>query len=58
MAYGRSYDMRAKVVRIFNTYGPRMRSDDGRAVPNFIARSYDGPILCTAMGRKRGPYVT
>jgi dTDP-glucose 4,6-dehydratase len=41
MAYGRSYHIRAKVVRIFNTYGPRMRSDDGRAVPNFIARSLE-----------------
>ncbi len=42
MAYGRSYGMNAKVVRIFNTYGPRMRRDDGRAVPNFVAQSLGG----------------
>ncbi|MDH5314459.1 MAG: SDR family oxidoreductase [Actinomycetota bacterium] len=42
MAYGRTYGMNAKVVRIFNTYGPRMRIDDGRAVPNFVAQSLSG----------------
>ena len=45
MAYGRTYAMDAKVVRIFNTYGPRMRRDDGRAVPNFVAQALSGRPL-------------
>lgn len=32
-------DLNARIVRIFNTYGPRMRSDDGRVVPNFLAQA-------------------
>ncbi len=36
MAYHRIHKIDTKIVRIFNTYGPRMRKDDGRAVPNFI----------------------
>ncbi len=39
MAYHRSHGMPVKIVRIFNTYGPRMRRDDGRAVPNFITQA-------------------
>ena len=38
-AYHRYHGLDAKIVRIFNTYGPRMRSKDGRAVPNFIAQA-------------------
>ena len=34
--------MRVKIVRIFNTYGPRMRRDDGRAVPTFMAQAVRG----------------
>jgi UDP-glucuronate decarboxylase len=34
--YGKQYKLDAKIVRIFNTYGPRMRADDGRVVSNFI----------------------
>lgn len=34
-----------RIVRIFNTYGPRMRSDDGRVVPNFISRAIAGNPL-------------
>ena len=34
--YSRSYDIKAKIVRIFNTYGPRMQLNDGRVVTNFI----------------------
>ena len=44
MAYHRTHGCR-KVVRIFNTYGPRMRRDDGRAVPTFIDQSLDGMPL-------------
>jgi dTDP-glucose 4,6-dehydratase len=36
MAYFRKYDLDSRIIRIFNTYGPRMRPDDGRVVSNFI----------------------
>jgi len=42
MSYHREYDMDVRIVRIFNTYGPRMKLDDGRVVPNFIAQALRG----------------
>ncbi len=39
MAYHRYHGLETRIVRIFNTYGPRMRLDDGRVVPNFIAQA-------------------
>ena len=39
MAYHRMHKIDTKIVRIFNTYGPRMRLDDGRVVPNFIQQA-------------------
>jgi dTDP-glucose 4,6-dehydratase len=42
MAYHRYHGLDVKIVRIFNTYGPRMRIRDGRAVPNFIAQALKG----------------
>jgi dTDP-glucose 4,6-dehydratase len=39
VAYHRYHGVDAKIVRIFNTYGPRMRLKDGRAVPNFISQA-------------------
>lgn len=36
MAYHRKYGLRTRIIRIFNTYGPRMALDDGRVVPNFV----------------------
>lgn len=39
MAYQRYHNMETRIVRIFNTYGPRMRLEDGRVVPNFIAQA-------------------
>jgi UDP-glucuronate decarboxylase len=39
MDYYRVHDVRAKIVRIFNTYGPRMNNNDGRVVSNFIVQS-------------------
>ena len=36
LAYHRSHGIDTKIVRIFNTYGPQMRANDGRAIPNFI----------------------
>jgi len=45
MAYCRMHKVDTKIVRIFNTYGPRMRPNDGRVVPNFIAQSLEGKAL-------------
>ncbi|MCX5852670.1 MAG: GDP-mannose 4,6-dehydratase [Deltaproteobacteria bacterium] len=42
MAYKRYLDLDIKIVRIFNTYGPRMRLNDGRALPNFMAQALKG----------------
>jgi len=39
MAYLREYNVDIKIVRIFNTYGPRMRLDDGRVIPNFVTQA-------------------
>tara|TARA_A200000113_G_scaffold186961_1_gene174256 strand:- start:97 stop:1026 length:930 start_codon:yes stop_codon:yes gene_type:complete len=40
--YSRTYDIQTKVVRIFNTYGPRMQLNDGRVVTNFIVQALKG----------------
>jgi dTDP-glucose 4,6-dehydratase len=45
MAYHRSHRMDTKIVRIFNTYGPRMRLRDGRVVPAFISQALNGEPL-------------
>ena len=39
MAYHRTHGMETRIVRIFNTHGPRMRINDGRAVPNFLLQA-------------------
>jgi len=39
MAYHRTHGVNTKIVRIFNTYGPRMRVNDGRAIPNFLKQA-------------------
>ncbi len=39
MAYQRVHNVNTKIARIFNTYGPRMRLNDGRAIPNFITQA-------------------
>ena len=44
-AYRRKFGMDAKIVRIFNTYGPRMRLKDGRVVPAFISQALRGEPL-------------
>lgn len=44
-AYRRTAGLDARVVRIFNTYGPRMRTNDGRVVPAFISQALDGRAL-------------
>jgi len=43
--YNRQHNLNIKVVRIFNTYGPRMLSDDGRVVSNFIVQALRGDDL-------------
>jgi dTDP-glucose 4,6-dehydratase len=51
MAYRRSHSVDTAIVRIFNTYGPRMRPDDGRAIPTFIQQALDEqPITVTGEG--------
>tara|TARA_B100000963_G_scaffold107153_1_gene93152 strand:+ start:6527 stop:7471 length:945 start_codon:yes stop_codon:yes gene_type:complete len=42
MAYKRKKKLNIRIVRIFNTYGPRMRINDGRAIPNFINQALSG----------------
>src|SRR5215210_3026228 len=45
MAYYRHHGVDTRIVRIFNTYGPRMRPDDGRMIPNFISQALAGDSL-------------
>ena len=45
MAYHRSHGVATRIIRIFNTYGPRMRLRDGRVVPNFITQALRGEDL-------------
>lgn len=45
MAYHRFHNVETRIVRIFNTYGPRMRINDGRAIPNFIKQALGGEPL-------------
>ena len=53
MAYGRFHGLDTKIVRIFNTYGPRMRPNDGRVVPAFITQALKGePLTVFGDGRQ------
>jgi len=45
MAYHRAHGVETRIVRIFNTHGPRMRLNDGRVVPNFISQALGGEPL-------------
>jgi dTDP-glucose 4,6-dehydratase len=45
MAYQRHHGVDTRIVRIFNTYGPRMRLNDGRALPNFVYQALSGRAL-------------
>jgi dTDP-glucose 4,6-dehydratase len=45
MAYHRLHGVDVRIVRIFNTYGERMRQDDGRAIPNFVSQALTGQDL-------------
>ncbi len=60
MAYHHFHNMNVKIVRIFNTYGPRMRPRDGRAIPEFISsalRGEDIPIFGTGSQTRSFCYV-
>jgi dTDP-glucose 4,6-dehydratase len=48
VAYRRTHGLNTAVLRIFNTYGPRMRPDDGRAIPTFIRQALRGEPLTVA----------
>jgi dTDP-glucose 4,6-dehydratase len=51
MAYHRTHGLQTRIARIFNTYGPRMRPNDGRAVPTFICQALRGePITVYGNG--------
>src|SRR5437763_1096816 len=53
MAYHRFHDLDTHIVRIFNTYGPRMRLNDGRALPNFVYQALTGqPITVYGDGKQ------
>jgi dTDP-glucose 4,6-dehydratase len=61
MAYHRYHGLDTKIVRIFNTYGPRMRVKDGRAIPNFISqalRNEDVTIFGSGAQTRSFCYVT
>ena len=45
MTYHRHYQVDTRIVRIFNTYGPRMRPDDGRVIPNFLNQALQNRAL-------------
>jgi dTDP-glucose 4,6-dehydratase len=53
MAYHRYHKVNTRIVRIFNTYGPRMRLNDGRALPNFLYQALTGkPITVYGSGKQ------
>jgi dTDP-glucose 4,6-dehydratase len=53
MAYHRAHGLPTRIVRIFNTHGPRMRLNDGRVVPNFISQALRGePLTVYGDGRQ------
>jgi dTDP-glucose 4,6-dehydratase len=53
MAYHRYHGLNTRIVRIFNTYGPRMRLHDGRVVPNFISQALKGePLTVYGQGQQ------
>ncbi|MCK5023526.1 MAG: SDR family oxidoreductase [Candidatus Aenigmarchaeota archaeon] len=52
-SYHQLYGIDVKIARIFNTYGPRMRANDGRAIPNFVSQSLAGrPVTVYGDGKQ------
>ena len=59
MAYQRKHGLEVRIARIFNTYGPRMRPDDGRVVSNFVTQALQaGPSPSTATARRPAASAT
>ena len=57
--YYRQHNLDIKVIRIFNTYGPRMHPNDGRVVSNFVVQALQGQdITSTAPASRRAPSAT
>lgn len=57
LAYHREHRIDTKIVRIFNTYGPRMRPNDGRVIPNFITQALLGqPLTVYGSGKQTRSY--
>ena len=57
MAYHREYGLDIRIIRIFNTYGPRMRLDDGRVITNFVCQALRGePITLHGDGSQTWPF--
>lgn len=53
MAYHKHHKIETRIARIFNTYGPRMRANDGRAIPNFIIQSLNNqPVTIYGDGKQ------
>ncbi len=53
MAYHRTHKVATRIVRIFNTFGPRMRAKDGRVVPNFMMQAlHDEPLTVYGDGKQ------
>jgi len=53
MSFYRNYGLDVRIARIFNTFGPKMRTSDGRAIPNFVAQSLTGrPITVYGNGKQ------
>ena len=57
MDYHRQNGVRIKIIRIFNTYGPRMLPDDGRVVSNFVVQHW-GIMISPSMVRASRPAVS
>ena len=55
-SYNRIYNLNTRIVRLFNTYGPKMKIDDGRVVTNFIFQALNGKDITINSGRF-GPYL-
>jgi dTDP-glucose 4,6-dehydratase len=53
VAYQREHNVETRIVRIFNTYGPRMRLNDGRVVPTFLSQALGGkPLTVFGAGKQ------
>ena len=57
MAYHRFHGVKTRIVRIFNTYGPRMRLNDGRVLPNFMGQALRGEPITDLRQRRTDPQL-